>query len=74
MHKFLGPVLEKVHFDPQVGQLRDGFNVVCEIAFRPEKGFPSGRGAKTVLGRESCIDNYVNKGLIIKHSNYKQIN
>ena len=34
MHKFLGPVLEKVHFDPQVRQLRDGFNVMCEIAFQ----------------------------------------
>ena len=33
MHKLLGPVLEKVHFDPQVRQLRDGFNVMCEIAF-----------------------------------------
>ena len=33
MHKFLGPVLEKVNFDLQVRQLRDGFNVMCEIAF-----------------------------------------
>ena len=33
IHKFLGPVLQKVHLAPQVRHLRDGFNVIWEIAF-----------------------------------------
>ena len=33
MHTFLGPILQKVHFAQQVRHLKDGFNVICEIAF-----------------------------------------
>ena len=33
MHKFLGPVLQKVHFAPQVRHLRYRFNVMCDFAF-----------------------------------------
>ena len=33
MHKFLGPVLQKVHFAPQVRHIRDGFNVMCDFPF-----------------------------------------
>ena len=33
MHKFLGPVLQKVHFAPQVRHLRDGFNAMCDFPF-----------------------------------------
>ena len=33
MHKVLGPVLQKVHFAPQVRHLRDGFNVMCDFPF-----------------------------------------
>ena len=34
MHKVLCPVLQKVHFAPQVRHLRDGFNVMCDFPFR----------------------------------------
>ena len=33
IHKFLGPVLQKVHFAPQVRHLRDGFNAMCDFPF-----------------------------------------
>ena len=33
MHKFLGPVLQKVHFAPQVRHLRGGFNVMRDFPF-----------------------------------------
>ena len=33
MHKFLGPVLQKVQFAPQVRHLRDGFNVMCDFPY-----------------------------------------
>ena len=34
MHMFLGPVLQKVHFVPQVQHLREGFNVKCDFDFK----------------------------------------
>ena len=33
IHKFLGPVLQKVNFAPQVRHLRDGFNAMCDFPF-----------------------------------------
>ena len=33
IYKFLGPVLQKVHFAPQVRHLRDGFNAMCDFLF-----------------------------------------
>ena len=33
IHKFLGPVLQKVHFAPQVRHLRDVFNAMCDFPF-----------------------------------------
>ena len=35
IHKFLGPVLQKVHFAPQVRHLQDGFNAMCDFLFIP---------------------------------------
>ena len=36
MHKFLGPVLQKVYFVPQVRHLRDGFNVLGDFPLHVE--------------------------------------
>ena len=41
MHKILGPVLQKVHFAPQVRHLRDGFNVMCDFAIIAMTNLPS---------------------------------
>ena len=32
LDKFLRPVLQNVHFAPQMGLLRDGFNAMCYFA------------------------------------------
>ena len=33
IHKFWGPVLQKVHYAPQVRHLQDGFNAMCDFPF-----------------------------------------
>ena len=46
--KFLGPVLQKVHFAPQVRHLRDGFNAMCDF---PLVQYLINRGCNYILSR-----------------------
>ena len=49
IHKFLGPVLQKVHFAPQVRHLRDGFNAMCDFPFRKQHDIKKNDIMKLVL-------------------------